>query len=252
MRLYKLFCGCLPLIFAAAVLAQSAVPPGTILPVRLDSSISAKMPANQPITARVMQDVASPSGNIRSGARVTGHVVSVVPPSDREGPRITFVFDKIVVGRRVTPVLTDLRAMASFVEVNDTQIPEAGADRGTPESARTLTLIGGDVDYRGGGPVMEAGNVVGMPTAAGVLSRVKAEIGLGCRGTVGAADRTQSLWVFSAAACGLYGLPGLSIGHAGRTAPLGQVILASTDGQLKISAGAGLLLRVVAKDERVD
>jgi hypothetical protein len=52
------------------------------------------------------------------------------------------------------------------------------------------------------------------------------------------------LWVFSSDACGVYGFDHLHIAHAGRTAPAGVVSLVSDQGELKIPAGTGLLLRI--------
>jgi len=63
------------------LLAQSAIPVGTILPVALNSSLnSRKVKPGQVITARVMQDVPlSPGSSIHAGTKVIGRVLGVNP-----------------------------------------------------------------------------------------------------------------------------------------------------------------------------
>jgi hypothetical protein len=56
--------------------------------------------------------------------------------------------------------------------------------------------------------------------------------------------RAQSLWLFSTDACGVYGYNDVTIEHAGRTSPEGEITLRSTNPSLKIRAGSGILLRV--------
>jgi hypothetical protein len=79
---------------------------------------------------------------------------------------------------------------------------------------------------------------------SGVLVHVAANPGLKCRGEVDGNDQLQALWVFSFDACGLYNLPNLTLTHAGRTDPIGQITLRSTKGNVKVPAGSGMLLRV--------
>jgi hypothetical protein len=68
------------LAFCSAACAQSAIPAGTVLPVRLNSSLdSIKNKPGQVITARIMQDVPLPKGQIPAGARVVGHIARVGP-----------------------------------------------------------------------------------------------------------------------------------------------------------------------------
>jgi len=45
-------------------------------------------------------------------------------------------------------------------------------------------------------------------------------------------------------ACGLYDFPNVTLAHAGRTDPVGQITLLSSRGNLNIRGGSGMLLRV--------
>ncbi|MGA3210883.1 MAG: hypothetical protein ABSD20_06210 [Terriglobales bacterium] len=232
--------------FSMQLFAQSDIPAGTVLPVSLNTSLhSRKVQPGEPITARIMQDVPLASGStIRSGAKVTGHVVDVQPPTATRGASISLRFDAVEVSKRQIPIVTNLRAIASMMAVDEAQIPETGPDRGTPMNAWTTEQIGGEVVYRGGGPVARGDEVVGTPATNGVLVRVSSSPGDECRGEIDGNHRPQATWVFSSDACGAYGLPYLAIAHAGRTNPVGTIMLRSPNGDLSLRAGSGLLLRV--------
>ncbi len=235
--------GIVVIMFATQLLAQSPIPDGTILPVRLDSSLNAgKMKTGQVIAARVAQDIPLPSGSkIPAGAKLIGHVTHV---SRGNGAQVSARFDTLVISGRRIPITTDLRALASMMEVEGAQIPESGPDRGTPENAWTTDQIGGEVVYRGGGPVAKGLQVVGKPTPNGVLVRVSGKPGTKCRGEFEGNDQLQALWLFSSDACGAYGFADLAIAHAGRTNPVGEFTLAADHGNVNVRAGSGMLLRV--------
>ena len=233
------------------------VPEGTILPARLSSAIDTRNSRmGDRISARVMQDVplsGSPtlgSGQsapgertrkIPAGAQLIGEVVAVKPGS------VSWKFDRLVVHGKSIPIRTNLRALASMMEIHDAQLPTnaAGGDRGSSELDWNTVQVGGDVVYgRRGGVVVRGGEVVGHSVFGdGVLANPVAVSGSPCRGSLGV-EAPQALWLFSASACGLYGYPDVWIAHAGRSAPLGVVVLAS-HGRIKIRAGSGILLRVV-------
>jgi len=233
------------LALAAALRADNSIPAGTILPVSLNSTLSsAKCKPGQVITARIMQDVPLPDGRtIRAGATVIGHITSVTAASAGSA-RISFRFDTLKTSHQRIPIATHLRAIASLMEVEQAQIPITGPDRGTPESAWTTLQIGGDAVYRGGGPVEGELGIVGEPVPGGVLGRLITNPERGCRGAIDGNDAPQALWLFSSDACGIYSLPHLKIAHAGRTNPVGETILESTKGEVKVHSGAGMLLRV--------
>lgn len=231
--------------FSCARLSAQAIPSGTILPVQLNSSLkSQKAKPGQRVTARLMQDVPLPGSTLRSGATVIGRITAVRQASGQSDAQISIRFDTLKSGAKHIPIITNLRALASMLDVAEAQVPQSGPDRGTPDYWWTTTQIGGEVNYRGGGTIASGSEAVGHSVYDGVLVRVRAKPGTACRGDVDGNDRLQALWLFSSDACGLYDYPDLVLVHAGRTAPVGEITLGSTKGHLNIRAGSGMLLRV--------
>jgi hypothetical protein len=233
-------------ILSSALSAQDAIPAGTILPVQLNSSLkSNRARPGQIITARLMQDLSLPAGaRIHAGARVSGHVLAVVPARNGKSAKISFRFDTLTARKRHIPVITNVRALASMMDVSQAHIPESGPDHGTSEYNWTTDQIGGEIDYHGGGAIVHDSEIIGYSVANGVLARATAKPGSECRAAVAGNDLPQALWVFSSDACGLYDFPDVTLVHAGRTSPVGQIVLESNAGDLNIRAGSGMLLRV--------
>ena len=235
------------LLFTAAAFAQQ-IPAGTVLPVQLSSSLNTqKSKSGQTIRARIMQDVPISAGKtIRAGATVEGRVLEVKPAANQAPAEITLQFDTLKSRHTSLPVTTNLRAIASMMDVEDAEVPSTGTDRGTPWAWVTRNLIGGEVAYGAGGPVARGDQVVGQALYGGVLVPLRAQPGSHCRGDIAGNTQPQALWVFSSDACGVYGLDGIDVMHAGRTAPIGKITLTSKQGDLKISGGTGMLLRVIS------
>jgi hypothetical protein len=218
------------------------IPDGTILPVQLNSTISLnKAVPGQPISARIAQDVALENGAVlRRGTKVSGHVVSVTAGKPF---RITFTFDRIEYSKsNSVAVATNLRALASNLEIDSAATPNTGPDRGTPSVWWNTVQVGGE-DLYGRGPLTRGEQVVGHWVWGGGAVGQVSENGE-CRGEVAGNTREQSLWLFSTDACGVYGYSDVAIEHAGRTSPDGEISLTSTNPKLKIRAGSGILLRV--------
>ena len=234
------------IVLSTRLFAQEKIPVGTILPVQLNSALrSNKARAGEQITARLMQDVPLPGGHkIHAGVKVIGHIVSARPAVNGMMSDLSLSFDTLAIGKRRIAMITNLRALASMMDVEDAQIPPTGPDRGTPWVWTTRNLIGGEVAY-GEGPVARGSDIVGQALASGVLVRVKPNAALGCRGEVVGSLQPQALWVFSSDACGLYDLPNLTLGHSGRTDPVGLIKLLCDKGNVKVRAGSGMLLRVI-------
>jgi hypothetical protein len=116
-----------------------------------------------------MQDVRLTDGTrIPAGAKVMGEVTAL--DFRNSGLRISLKFDQLQVGKSVVPILTNLRALASRIEVDEAQLPRVGSDCGAPfNGGKTVQVGGNDVVYRGAGHVMNAVDVVGEPARDGVL-----------------------------------------------------------------------------------
>lgn len=225
-----------------AAVGQTALPPGTILPVSLDKSLNArKAHAGQTVQATIMQSI--PGTRIHRGAKVLGRIVQVTPDS-AGGSRVTLRFDAIRAHGERIPVRTSLRALASFLEVEEAQMPEEIATRGIEPDTATTQQIGGETVYRGGGPVTSGETVVGKPVPYGVLVTPRAHPGSPCRGSIAGNKQPQALWLFSSDACGVYGYPKLRVADAGRDSPTGEFVLVRDKGKLLLRSGSGILLRV--------
>lgn len=236
------------LTLTTIVVAQE-IPTGTIVPLSLDTTLdSGHSKPGQKVIARVAQDVPLPNGaKLKTGTRVTGEVITATPANGSQPASITLSFHQINLPGHTIPVSTNLRAIASPLDVQSAQYQHAGLEKvsSTPWSQNTVQ-IGGDAVYREPGLVESRGERVGESVYAGswgVLARVSSDPGSGCRGEVGGNDSPQALWVFSHDACGVFGLEAV-IKDAGRTSPAGQFVLESTKRDLKLRSGTGLLLRV--------
>jgi hypothetical protein len=245
-------------LLGAILLAQPAysqqnlaIPLGTILPVRLNSTLSsAKCRPGQVITGTIMQEVPlSASMRIPTGSKVLGQIVELSPASADAPARVSLQFDKVISARQTISITTNLRAIAGFMRILEAQTPPIGGGETDVYRWLTTVQVGGDVVYGEGGVVTsgkDANQIVGKKVNDGVLGQARAKEGTKCRGAVDGNDSPQALWVFSSDACGVYGLEPISIAHAGRTDPTGVIVFASESGDFKIPAGAGMLLRVTA------
>jgi hypothetical protein len=175
---------------------------------------------------------------------VFGSVVDIGSGGAGSGATLTIKFDRLVQRGESTTIRTHLRAMATTVAIEQAQIPTSGPGESDVYDWLTTVQVGGDVVYGKQGPVERGTRILGESTYDGVFVRTLASADGRCRGSVYGNDWPQALWVFSADACGLYGFPNLEIRHVGRTEPLGEIVLESKRGPVKIRGGSGVLLRV--------
>jgi len=224
------------------------IPGGTIIPVSLDGGLKAEDARNGDVVElRVKQEVPLPhSGKVAARSKIMGYVASAERDSDGTGLNLSIRFDKLQYGDKTVPIVTSLRAMASYQAVRWSQMPQGGADAGTPAGWGTTVLIGGDIRFGDGGKVRTAAKqVVGKGVRGGVLVHIRADTEKGCEGPVNGEDYPQALWVFSSGACGLYDLKGVTIKHSGGSDPLGEITLSFDKERKKLESGTGMLLRIV-------
>lgn len=231
-----------------AKLENLEIPAGTILPVRLNQGLSSKSARQgQVVTGRIMQDVPlQNNGKIPEGSKVFGTIVSVDQAGNSTSAKISLRFDTLEIHHRKISIVASLRALAGFMEVQSAQTPDFSPGFGTPYLWATTRQIGGDVVYGVGGPVTDqSSETVGKGVYGGVLVHLRAQPESRCRGALDSEDRLQALWVFSSDACGVYGIQGVRIAHAGRTEPFGEIALVSDQQDLLVRGASAMLLRVI-------
>jgi hypothetical protein len=240
--------------FAASRFTESSpaasvdnIPAGTILPVLLPSISSKHAKAGDKIKGKIAQDVLLGGGaKIRAGATVLGAVVSSTSAGPGRSAILTLKFDVLVQQGKSIPIRTNLRALASLREVEDAQTPTSGPGETDVYDWLSTRQVGGDAVYGKEGLVARGSQILGKSTYQGVFLKALASEDGRCRGEVAGNNGPQAMWVFSADACGLYGLSNLEIRHAGRTEPAGEIVLESKRGAVQIPSGSGALLRVEA------
>src|SRR5208282_5638729 len=153
-------------------------------------------------------------------------------------------FDGVQFDHRIVPIVTNLRALASVTQVDEAQVPRSGGAEDFSGNWNLVQIGGDQVSYGQGGPVILGSEAVGQYTSQGVLANVTPDLGSECRGTVNNSGLAEAFWLFSANACGTYGFSDLQIIHSGRTAPVGEVTLASKGKAVNLGKGSAMLLRV--------
>lgn len=224
------------------------IPVGYILPVQLQDSFSVENAhIGDVLQAKIAQEVPLPDlRKVKLGSIVRGSVSGVAPDEDEVGVRITFRLNQLIEDDETTSVMTNLRAIASYLAVRDAQTPLTGTDSGTPAGWATTVQIGGDIRYGDGSLVRNLQKQkVGEGVQGGVLVHIKANPNMGCRGPVGE-DTVQALWVFSADACGVYRLRGVDIVLADPRRHPGEFTLHFKKRDMKLASGTALLLRVTS------
>jgi len=235
---------------SAAVRSVPVIPEGYILPVQLDGTLSIEdARSGDAIKARIMQEVPLPNREkISFRSVLKGSVLKVARDADETGVELTMHFDVLSHRGRDLSVVTSLRSIASYGTVRDAERPVATFDEAFPTSWATTVQIGGDIRYGDGDTVRNRWNeTVGKAVFGGVLVHAKANTALGCNEPVDADDHPQALWLFSADACGVYGLKDVQLIHSGQHEPVGEITLHFKKAHMKLRAGTGMLLRVVSR-----
>jgi hypothetical protein len=180
------------------------VPPGTWLPVRLQTSLDAKHAhVGQLVSTVLAQRVPLDRDHyLPPQARVLGHVVQVSKAS------LTIQFDQVVLRGQTEPIAVKLIAVAQWTAVEETGDPVGATDRSTSDPSEwTTRQVGGDEVYRSNwyGPVEnQYSERVGQAGPHGVYADPRSPDGV-----------PLALGPFSTTAHGLYDLPELTLASPG-------------------------------------
>jgi hypothetical protein len=251
---WKRYCLSVPMILFVAGLSTASLrgqtlAPGTTIPARLQDTLnSEKESPGKTFTMKTTQDIPFNDHQvIRKGAKLTGHILAAesIKKGEHES-RLALQFDTLEFSHQRTSIALGLRAIASFMAVEEAEAPTNDPDMGL--SSWTTQQIGGDVIYRGGGPVTtSSGEVVGKPVSDGIMARLTApREGTYPNNLHCSSDETlHALGLFGSSACGVYGFSHLTIEQDGFTQPKGQIVLGSSSKSVKVDSGSQLLLQVV-------
>jgi hypothetical protein len=216
--------------------AQPALPEHTTIPVVFTHTLdSSKLKPGDSFELKTSQVISLGSGErIAKGSVVVGHVVQ------SGGSVLEFEFQEIHNQGRVIPVNLSLRALANFVQAYDTNMPNV-PDEG---SASSTTQVGGDEVYPGDKVYSSNGAEAGKANSDGVFAYLKgsqSDSGTACD----ASADLQPVGIFSASACGLYGLSHLTLDQSDAPGPVRIIRLSSDRKSVKVPGGSEALLEVV-------
>src|SRR5215472_6702525 len=100
--------------------------------------------------------------------------------------------------------------------VAQAQIPINSSSDRDPVSQWVTRQVGGDVVNRGRGKAASKSGAVGTwVEGSSVLMKLTPNRDAGCPGDGPGYDREQAVWIFSSAACGVYGVTNLEIASSG-------------------------------------
>ena len=229
------------LLLHAAFVAPAALPAQTTLPVIFPHTISAsRVHTGQAIEAKTTAPVRLSSGEvIPKGAKVTGHVVDSsafafdsTPYAQQKAGVLAIQFDSINDRGQSIPLHMAVRAMADPLASWDTEKPQAT----DLDSSHTTTQVGGDQVTPWIKEVSSSsGDTVGYMHGGFVYAHLLSS------GGCDASTTEQAMGVFSASACGLYGMPQdqMNTKASGETVTL---VLSSTHHSPQIHANSQALL----------
>jgi len=256
----------LPVFTAIAVLFTSfaiaqvtptpALFPETTLPIQFTRSVDASHAhAGDAVSAKTTQQVRLADGQmLPAGAHVTGHVVTAspfafvkTPYAKQQASTLAVRFDSIESKGKSLPLQVYVRAMADPITVWDAQRPKST----DLDSLSTTTQIGGDQVVPSQSEVTsQDGDTVGYRRRGDVYAHLISASGNGPQGC-DASDTEQSMGLFSASACGLYGYTDVTLLSTGKTGDISTLTLASRRRSMKIWAKSAALLEVVDNSSNV-
>jgi hypothetical protein len=245
---------------ASGAFSQTAVsstaellPRLTTIPIVFTKSIDAnRVHAGDPIAARTTQQIRLASGHILpAGSRVAGHVISGIPFTFDKTPyakqklsSLEIQFDSVADGNTQIPLSVYVRALADPLSSWDAATPKST----DLDSLGTTTQVGGDLVTPSQEEVRsQEDEVVGYKRRGGVYAHLISASGNSPEGC-DASDTEQSMGIFSASACGLYGFTDITLVHSGRGSAPGTILLESRRHAPKIYAHSNALLEVTEEN----
>ncbi len=236
--------------------ATEALPASTTIPIVFTKAIDAnKAHVGDPVSARTSQVVILGKGHIHpAGSQVIGHVVQGsgftydhTPYAKQKPSSLAIHFDSVVDHGEKIPLSVYVRAIADPITTWDATKPKS-SDL-DPDS--TTTQVGGDLVTPSQSEVISPSEeVVGYQRRSGVYAHLIPASGnspSGCDGS----NTEQSMGVFSASACGLYGFTDTTLTETGRGVNVGTLVLESRRHAPKIYANSSALLEVTEPDHSV-
>jgi len=230
--------------------------PATTIPIVFTKSVDANhVHAGDPIAARTTQLVILADGHVLpAGSQVVGHVIAGIPFAFDPTPyakqkqsSLEIQFDAIVDRGDKLPLSVYVRAIADPLSSWDATKPKSTDF----DSLSTTTQIGGDLVTPSQSEVRsQEDDVVGYKRREGVFAHLIAAKGSSPDGC-DASDTEQSMGIFSASACGLYGFPDTTFVRSGRSGTTSTILLESHRRPMKIYSKSNALLEVTDGDIRV-
>ena len=229
------------------------LPPGTVIPVLLETTLDSRRgKAGQRVVATVGQTISFGKTVILVRSKLLGQITEVSGDSGRA--TLTVRFDRLLPRKSNTPLPLDvlLRAVASPMAVDDSgNTTTDGVGWHNSAATWTTVQIGGDVVYRGGGPVVNSfGETIGKPIHgglfsqwSGVLANVSNPAGSACQ-NLPLIGSPQSVWIFSGSACGVYGLGFQGVSY--ENLANGEIVFSAPQ-RVKIPGGSAFLLTVASR-----
>ena len=252
--------GLLTLLSAGVSVAQlhaapttATLAPQTTLPITFTKTVSAnRAKPGDAVVARPTQAVRLSNGQeVRPGAEILGHVVSVQPflfdktPYARQGQSVLEIqFDSLAAQGTKIPLHVYLRAIADTFATNDAFEPRPSDE----DPLHSTVQVGGDIRVPSQSEIVSPdGDTVAYNKRDGNFAHLIANTGSGaaqCDGT----NTEQPVAIFSASACGAYGFQEISLTSTGYDSNPSQFSLSSNRRAPEIRRYSDALLEVLPSE----
>ncbi len=232
------------------------IPPSTAIPVIFTQTLEAGTTRpGATVVARTTEAVYLPQGQVLpTGTTLIGHVVESArfhfdpaPYAVQTPSALAVRFDEIAEGGSRIPVILEVRAISGPVAAHEASILHY---RDETDTTGTRILIGGsEFSPLESAVLAPDGDIAGYSRAQGVFARLltgdyfAGDSMLHCEGT----NTEQSVGIFSANACGVYGLDEVSMPENGNHGN-GAFVLESRHDTVKLYAGSAALLQVTGAE----